>query len=76
MQVLANSADVGASGRGVQGAGESEGDLPKRPGEAEGVHQSRGEGKRTARAPEEDQEEHYWGGESRQSGAQVAQREI
>lgn len=51
--------DAGATGRGAQGAGESEGDVPAGPGEAERVHQSCGERKGTPGAPEEDQEEDY-----------------
>lgn len=51
---IACSSDAGASGRREEGAGESERDVPTGPGEAERVHQSCGERKRTAGAPEED----------------------
>lgn len=56
---IALSSDTGASGRREEGAGESEGDVPTGPGEAERVHQSCGERKRTPGAPEKDQEEDY-----------------
>lgn len=57
--INASCCDSGAPGRGEEGAGESEGDVPAGPGEAERVHQSCGEGEGTAGEPEEDQEEDY-----------------
>lgn len=57
--INATCCDSGAPGRGEEGAGESEGDVPAGPGEAERVHQSCGEGEGTAGEPEEDQEEDY-----------------
>lgn len=56
---IALSSDAGASGRREEGAGEPEGDVPTGPGEAERVHQSCGERKRTPGAPEEDQKKDY-----------------